>query len=211
MYRCEGMTLVEIGSRLGVSGPMARKYLMRAIVFCDQYLERAVDLVAGQALFCVAKEVRRAFVVDSDGARVRALGTQFDLYRKHEGTVITVIQGQVSIEVERLAGQSAHRQGSEAGGPTPAVLVSAGEQAVASSRSPVHPYPANVTDATAWTKGMLVFDSIPLSEAVAEFNRIGVRRLVVEDRERRSRPCRHLDRKTTSQIARLPQSPREPP
>ena len=39
MYRCEGMTLAEIGSRLGVSGPMARKYLMRAIVFCDQYLE----------------------------------------------------------------------------------------------------------------------------------------------------------------------------
>jgi RNA polymerase sigma-70 factor (ECF subfamily) len=39
MYRCEGMTLAEIGDRLGVSGPMARKYLMRAIVFCDQYLE----------------------------------------------------------------------------------------------------------------------------------------------------------------------------
>ena len=39
MYRCEGMTLAEIGERLGVSGPMARKYLMRAIVFCDQYLQ----------------------------------------------------------------------------------------------------------------------------------------------------------------------------
>jgi len=39
MYRCEGMTLAEIGRRLGVSGPMARKYLMRAIVFCDEYLE----------------------------------------------------------------------------------------------------------------------------------------------------------------------------
>jgi RNA polymerase sigma-70 factor (ECF subfamily) len=39
MYRCEGMTLVEIGQRLGVSHTMARKYLLRAIVFCDQYLE----------------------------------------------------------------------------------------------------------------------------------------------------------------------------
>jgi RNA polymerase sigma factor (sigma-70 family) len=39
MYRCEGLTLVEIGARLGVSHVMARKYLARAIAFCDQYLE----------------------------------------------------------------------------------------------------------------------------------------------------------------------------
>jgi RNA polymerase sigma factor (sigma-70 family) len=40
MYRCEGLTLAEIGKRLGVSTQMARKYLMRAIVFCDQYSEK---------------------------------------------------------------------------------------------------------------------------------------------------------------------------
>jgi RNA polymerase sigma factor (sigma-70 family) len=39
MYRCEGMTLEEIGERLGVSRPMARKYLTRALAFCDQYFE----------------------------------------------------------------------------------------------------------------------------------------------------------------------------
>jgi RNA polymerase sigma factor (sigma-70 family) len=39
LYRCEGMTLAEIGKRLGVSHTMARKYLTRAIVFCDHYLE----------------------------------------------------------------------------------------------------------------------------------------------------------------------------
>ena len=39
MYRCEGMTLMEIGERLGVSHVMARKYLVRAIAFCDQRLE----------------------------------------------------------------------------------------------------------------------------------------------------------------------------
>ena len=39
MYRCEGMTLTEIGKRLGVSHTMARKHLMRAIAFCDEYLE----------------------------------------------------------------------------------------------------------------------------------------------------------------------------
>jgi RNA polymerase sigma factor (sigma-70 family) len=40
MYRCEGMTLEEIGKRLGVSRPMARKYLLRAIAFSDRYIEQ---------------------------------------------------------------------------------------------------------------------------------------------------------------------------
>lgn len=39
MYRCEGLTLQEIGERLGVSNVMARKYLMRAIKYCSQHLD----------------------------------------------------------------------------------------------------------------------------------------------------------------------------
>jgi RNA polymerase sigma factor (sigma-70 family) len=44
MYRCEGLTLEQIGARLGVSSPMARKYLLRAIAFCDQHLEDMEEL-----------------------------------------------------------------------------------------------------------------------------------------------------------------------
>jgi RNA polymerase sigma factor (sigma-70 family) len=40
MYRCEGLTFREIGERLGVSPVMARKYLVRALKFCDQHLDR---------------------------------------------------------------------------------------------------------------------------------------------------------------------------
>ena len=39
MYRCEGMTLMEIGEKLGISHSMVRKYLTRAIAYCDQRLE----------------------------------------------------------------------------------------------------------------------------------------------------------------------------
>lgn len=39
MYRCEGLTLQEIGDTFGVSRPMAKKYLLRAIALCDEYLE----------------------------------------------------------------------------------------------------------------------------------------------------------------------------
>lgn len=38
MYRCEGLTFKEIAQRLGVSSVMARKYLARAIKYCNQYL-----------------------------------------------------------------------------------------------------------------------------------------------------------------------------
>lgn len=40
MYRCEGLTLKQIGERLGISDVMARKYLLRAIKYCDEFLER---------------------------------------------------------------------------------------------------------------------------------------------------------------------------
>jgi RNA polymerase sigma factor (sigma-70 family) len=38
MYRGEGVTLEEIGRRLGVSRVMAKKYLVKAMVYCQQHL-----------------------------------------------------------------------------------------------------------------------------------------------------------------------------
>jgi RNA polymerase sigma factor (sigma-70 family) len=38
MYRCEGATLEQIGARLGVSRVMAKKYLVKALTFCQQRL-----------------------------------------------------------------------------------------------------------------------------------------------------------------------------
>jgi RNA polymerase sigma factor (sigma-70 family) len=39
MYRCEGATLSQIGERLGVSRVMAKKYLMKAMTYCQKRLE----------------------------------------------------------------------------------------------------------------------------------------------------------------------------
>ena len=39
MYRCEGATLEQIGRQLGVSRVMAKKYLVKAVTFCQQYLD----------------------------------------------------------------------------------------------------------------------------------------------------------------------------
>jgi transmembrane sensor len=59
--------------------------------------ERRVELLDGQALFQVTKDKARPFIVHSGGATVRAVGTQFDIYRKDSGTTITVLEGRVAV------------------------------------------------------------------------------------------------------------------
>ncbi len=59
--------------------------------------ERTVDLVQGQALFHVAKDTARPFVVYSGQTRVRAVGTRFDVYRRDTGTTVTVLEGRVAV------------------------------------------------------------------------------------------------------------------
>ena len=39
MYRCEGATLEQIGKRFGVTRVMAKKYLIKAMTYCQQRLE----------------------------------------------------------------------------------------------------------------------------------------------------------------------------
>ena len=64
---------------------------------------RRIELVQGQALFKVSHDANRPFVVDSGETRIRAVGTQFDVYRKKNGAIVTVIEGRV--EVSKSGGE----------------------------------------------------------------------------------------------------------
>lgn len=59
--------------------------------------ERDVELIEGQALFQVAHDTSRPFIVAAGATRVRAVGTQFDVYKKSNGTVVTVVEGRVAV------------------------------------------------------------------------------------------------------------------
>jgi len=144
--------------------------------------ERNVELVEGQALFKVAKDLTRPFVVQSAGTRVRAVGTQFDVYRKISGTQVTVVEGRVAVFAQRAlppAQRTADRYTGEAG--SPSVLVSTGEQVTVTDQEVPKPRPANLRVATAWTQRELVFDMTPLAEVAQEFNRYNTRKLVISD------------------------------
>lgn len=59
--------------------------------------ERCVALLEGQALFQVAKDNARPFIVKSADATVQAVGTQFDVDQKSSGTTVTVLDGRVVV------------------------------------------------------------------------------------------------------------------
>jgi transmembrane sensor len=132
--------------------------------------ERDVELLDGQALFGVAHDPARPFIVRSGGAVVRAVGTQFDVYRRSAGTTVTVVEGRVAVGDTVLA--------SDAPG---ALLVSAGEQVTVTAQAITKPRHTDVTAATAWTRHRLIFDGTPLSEVVENFNRYNARQLIIED------------------------------
>lgn len=135
---------------------------------------RAIDLFAGQALFRVAHNPARPFVVTTNDATIRDIGTQFNVRRGETATVVTVLEGQV-------AAFSGRGSSVENGGPSGGIDVSAGEQVIVEPRLVLRPVHINAAVATAWTQGKLVFEATPLSEVVADFNRYSLKPLAIED------------------------------
>lgn len=136
---------------------------------------RDIDLIQGQAFFRVAKDKTRPFIVESKGAQVRAVGTEFDVYRRMTGTIVTVVEGRVAVFLQDPtnsrsvgASDSVHEE------------LAAGEQAILTAKSTVKPKQPNVAAATAWTHGRLIFESATLAEVVEEMNRYNQRPLVIE-------------------------------
>jgi len=151
--------------------------------------ERHIDLLEGQALFRVAKNRARPFVVSTGDTRVKAVGTAFDVYRAKSGTVVTVVEGKVAVSSADSKSRKSRAEGSaqapkgvgNAPGQGGVYYLSAGEQVVVTPVEIAPPQRTNVAAATAWTRRSLVFDAAPLSEVVDEFNRYNERPLVIHD------------------------------
>lgn len=147
------------------------------VVFTET--ERGVDLLEGQALFQVAKNAAKPFVVHSDGTAIRALGTQFDVNRDQSRTIVTVVEGSVAVSDVIGETRRAAVQRNDSDRP---ILLSAGEQLnVIEGAGLAQPVHANVSSATAWTQGQLVLESASLEQVADQFNRYSARKLVAAD------------------------------
>lgn len=132
---------------------------------------RRIDLQSGEALFDVAKDPARPFIVRAGEREIRAFGTEFVVRYDAQQTTVTLVNGKVSVSEDVTS-----RTGENAQVP-PATILHPGERVTIGPRhQKVVDRPALDT-VTAWRKGEIVFENTPLSTAIEEMNRYSTRKL----------------------------------
>lgn len=132
--------------------------------------ERTVELLQGEAIFKVMKNPQRPFRVLSGPSEIVAVGTEFNVYARSAGTVVTVLEGRVRVSHANDADASARHGATQIH--EYEIELARGEQAVISPQRPiVRTVLEDPAKATAWTERRLIFEETPLAAAIAEFAR----------------------------------------
>jgi transmembrane sensor len=154
---------------------------------------RDVTLAEGEALFNVAHDPHRPFIVHAGSVTVKAIGTAFSVRSDAQRVDVTVTEGVVEVISDEGA---------------PALHLSANEHAtVARARvaqiEAVAPH--EMERRLAWQTGQLEFDGQSLGDAVAEINRHNRRQILVTDPQLAKHPIvgsfRAIDSEAFAQIA----------
>ena len=135
--------------------------------------ERKVRLEHGEAMFRVAKNPGRPFIVVAGDVHFRAVGTAFNVRRETEAVELIVTEGKVRVQpVARVPAP-----GVEAAAAVSEPLVEAGEMArvpvkTKNAEIVVEKIPeAQLDEKLAWHSRLLDFTNARLSSVVEEFNR----------------------------------------
>jgi len=133
---------------------------------------RAIALERGRALFHVAKNPARPFVVTAAGRGVTALGTRFSVDIQQRAVRIVLDEGRVRVDDRRRGAIATvgHR-----------VELTAGHMLLADERATWRPVEASTTQLLAWTNGQLLFDDQRLADVVTEVNRYSATQIVIVD------------------------------
>jgi len=132
---------------------------------------REVWLEKGEAFFQIVHNPARPFIVFADNHRIVDVGTKFVVRRNAGKLRVAVIEGGVELYGSDTAASSA------------AKTLTAGDVAVAdaSSISVLKTPVRALNEALGWRRGVLVFHRTSLSEAAAQINRYGGKKLIVAD------------------------------
>ena len=137
---------------------------------------RDVKLYSGQALFQVAKNPDRPFVVWAHDRQVTALGTAFDVRIRGDGRIqVLLVEGHVRVDpvrpkgIERIIPALARTD------------LTAGEQLLTQASGDADVVTADVERETAWNRGVLIFRDDSVGDAVREVNRYSLVPIVVDD------------------------------
>jgi transmembrane sensor len=135
-------------------------------VFTDR--ERRIRLKQGQALFEVATDPARPFIVEVEGRQITALGTAFDVRVEGSRVRLTMLEGLVKVATE-----------------TGETLIPGGRQWLLDSDAAAHPVrpvsEAELQRFTSWRHGQVIFEDTPLAEAIGELNRYSTTQVQLAD------------------------------
>ncbi|HEX3363912.1 FecR family protein [Phenylobacterium sp.] len=149
-YRLEDASVVHLNADSRVSVRFSRS-------------ARDVALQKGDAMFDVAKNPRRPFVVQAGTAAVTAVGTSFEVDRLDDAVEVRVFEGVVRVARPEGPAYLAHRG--------EWLRLAAGQPAVSGQFAPA-------LDDT-WRSDWLVADQMPLKDVVARLNRYSRDRIAV--------------------------------
>lgn len=130
---------------------------------------RNVDLSEGQAVFDVAHDARRPFLIAAGDRTVRVVGTQFDVRRLGGKLSVTVARG--AVEVRPAAGASGKAYRLHPGQRLDHMEGAAATRVAATEASEV----------LGWRSGRVVYRQQPLSEVVEDLNQQFTTPIRIED------------------------------
>ena len=134
---------------------------------------RSVELIGGEALFDVARNKARPFVVSAGDTDVRAVGTSFTV-RRLDAAPVEVLVREGVVEVYRpQAGTVPVRIAAN----NMAVAEAGGSAAISAAPVPL----AQLHRQLAWQNGQIAFEGETLARAVQEFSRYSDTRIVIDD------------------------------
>ncbi|MET3667167.1 FecR domain-containing protein [Caulobacter sp. 1776] len=127
---------------------------------------RRLTLVKGRTYIQVRRDPKRPFAVDAGDQTIVDRGTAFGVRLSPDVVAVMLVQGSVAVGARGAAPDHELRPGQR-------LVLQAGRPAR------IERFDPNI--ALAWREGFVEFSDTPLSEAVAEMNRYGGRRMVITD------------------------------
>lgn len=133
--------------------------------------KRSIDLKRGEALFEVAHDAGRKFLVHTKHGSIQAVGTEFNVNVVSKDIRVTVLEGTVLVRPGDQLDTNANSE-----------IATEGDQLLLDSSGAIESSTTGDTGKViAWTRGKLIFSGEPLNQAIEKVNLHSKHNITVKD------------------------------
>jgi transmembrane sensor len=143
------------------------------VLFSDE--RREILLLRGQALFDVAPDPERRFIVFAADRRITALGTEFEVRLDRSEVAVTLLEGNVEVALLSVADDANEAQ------PLKVVNLEPGQRVSGDLEVTRTVSTDDLKRALSWRQGRLAFKDERLSDVIYEINRYSSNRVQLAD------------------------------